>query len=71
MDFAQYFPIWDKLSREQQERLHSVTEFQKVKSGTVLHNQTYIYTNITNSTKDDKITEKSSKEAMKSYKIQG
>ena len=37
MDFAQYFPIWDKLTRDQQERLHSVTEFQKVKSGTVLH----------------------------------
>jgi len=37
MSFSQYFPIWDKLSRDQQERLESVTEFHKVKSGTVLH----------------------------------
>ncbi len=37
MDFAHYFPIWDKMTPDQQERLHSVAEFQKVKSGTVLH----------------------------------
>ena len=37
MDFAQYFPIWDKMTPDQQERLLSVTEFQKVKGGTVLH----------------------------------
>ena len=37
MDFSHYFPIWDKLTRDQQERLRSVTEFQKVKGGTVLH----------------------------------
>ena len=37
MDFAQYFPIWDKMNPSQQERLRSVTDFQKVKSGTVLH----------------------------------
>ena len=37
MDFAQYFPIWDKLTRNQQERIRSVTDFQKVKRGTVLH----------------------------------
>ena len=37
MDFAQYFPIWDKLTAEQQERIRSVSDFQKVKSGTVLH----------------------------------
>ena len=37
MDFAHYFPIWDKMTRDQQERLRSVAEFQKVKSGTVLH----------------------------------
>ena len=37
MDFASYFPIWDKLTAEQQERIVSVTDFQKVKSGTVLH----------------------------------
>ena len=37
MDFAQYFPIWDKMTADQQQRLASVTEFHKVKSGTVLH----------------------------------
>ena len=37
MDFAQYFPIWDKLTPEQQSRIRSVTDFQKVKSGTILH----------------------------------
>ena len=36
-DFASYFPIWDKMTASQQERLLSVTEFQKVKKGTVLH----------------------------------
>ena len=37
MDFAKFFPIWDKLTPSQQERLQSVALFQKVKSGTVLH----------------------------------
>ena len=37
MGFAAYFPIWDKLTKEQQERITSVTEFQKVKRGTILH----------------------------------
>ena len=37
MSLAQYFPIWDKLTKDQQERILSVAEFQKVKSGTVLH----------------------------------
>ena len=36
-DFANYFPIWDKMTASQQERLTSVTEFQKFKKGTVLH----------------------------------
>ena len=36
-DFANYFPIWEKMTASQQERLVSVTEFQKVKKGTVLH----------------------------------
>ena len=36
-DFANYFPIWDKMNASQRERLISVTEFQKVKKGTVLH----------------------------------
>lgn len=37
MDISQYFPIWDKLTREQQERIRSVSDFQTVKKGTVLH----------------------------------
>ena len=37
MDFAHYFPIWDKLTADQQQRIASVSDFQKVKSGTVLH----------------------------------
>ena len=37
MDFAHYFPIWDKLTGEQQERIQSVSEFIRVKAGTVLH----------------------------------
>ena len=37
MDFASSFPIWNKLNAEQQQRLESVSEFRKVKKGTVLH----------------------------------
>ena len=37
MDFAHYFPIWDKLTADQQQRIASLSDFQKVKSGTVLH----------------------------------
>lgn len=37
MDFAHYFPIWDKLTADQQQRILSVADFQKVKSGTILH----------------------------------
>jgi len=37
MDFAHYFPIWDKLTGEQQERIRSVSEFTRVKAGTILH----------------------------------
>ena len=37
MSFPQYFPIWDKLTADQQNRILSVTDFQKVKAGTVLH----------------------------------
>ena len=37
MDFAQYFPIWDKMTPDQQARLRSVSDFKKVKKGTVLH----------------------------------
>ena len=37
MDFAEYFPIWDKLTAQQQERILSVSDFQQVKKGTLLH----------------------------------
>ena len=37
MDFANYFPIWNKLSQEQQNRIREVSEFRSVKSGTILH----------------------------------
>ena len=30
MSFAEYFPIWDKLTADQQARIESVTELQKV-----------------------------------------
>ena len=38
MDFAEYFPIWDKLTPEQQQRMRTASEFRTVKKGTVLHN---------------------------------
>ena len=37
MDFSDCFPIWNKLTREQQERLRSVTELQQIPRGTVVH----------------------------------
>ena len=37
MSLPDYFPIWNKLNSDQQNRILSVTDFQKVKSGTVLH----------------------------------
>ncbi len=37
MDFAHYFPIWKKMTEDQQQRLQSVSEFMTVKAGTVLH----------------------------------
>ena len=37
MSFADHFPIWDKLTARQQELILSVSDFQQVKSGTVLH----------------------------------
>jgi len=37
MDLASTFPIWNKLTASQQERILSVSQFQKVKSGTILH----------------------------------
>lgn len=37
MGFADYFPIWNKLSKEHQNRLEKASEFRKVKKDTVLH----------------------------------
>ena len=37
MDFAHYFPIWDKLTADQQQQIAAVSDFQSVKSGTILH----------------------------------
>ena len=37
MDFADYFPVWGKMKPDQREHLRSVSEFRKVKKGTVLH----------------------------------
>lgn len=37
MDFASYFPIWNKLTPEQQKHITAMSEFRKVKAGTVLH----------------------------------
>ena len=38
MEFANYFPIWNKLSPEHQQKLSHAAEFRSVKGGTVLHN---------------------------------
>ena len=38
MDFGAYFPIWDKLTDQQQQAVRTATEFRQVKKGTVLHN---------------------------------
>ena len=37
MEFSEYFPIWNKLTPEQQGRLRDVTELQKIPKGTVVH----------------------------------
>ena len=38
MDFQKYFPIWDKLTKDQQERLQNAVTPYEGKKGTVLHN---------------------------------
>lgn len=38
MDFSHYFPIWDKLTYEEQQQLQQNTIFRKVAKGTVIHN---------------------------------
>lgn len=37
MDFASYFPIWNKLTPAQQEHISAMSQFKKVTAGTVLH----------------------------------
>ena len=37
MDFANCFPIWDKLTDDQRRRIESVSELIDVKKGTILH----------------------------------
>ena len=37
MEFASYFPIWDKLTQNQQERIAQVLEYRCVKQGTRIH----------------------------------
>ncbi len=38
MSFSEFFPIWDKLTEQQQQRIQTASEFRQVKKGTVLHN---------------------------------
>ena len=37
MEFAEYLPIWDKLTPAQQEQVAGVIEYRKVKKGTRIH----------------------------------
>jgi len=37
MEFAKYFPVWDKLTKQQQEQVANVIEYRKVKKGTHIH----------------------------------
>jgi CRP/FNR family transcriptional regulator len=37
MSFAEHFPIWNKLTVDQQNRLSDLAQLRQVKSGTVLH----------------------------------
>ena len=38
MDFSRYFPVWDKLTQQQQQHLLSVSHPLQAKAGEVLHN---------------------------------
>lgn len=40
MDFQDYFPLWAKLNKSQQERIRASLLFRKVKKGTMLHDGT-------------------------------
>ena len=36
-EFAQYFPIWNQMNRDQQNRIMQVLDYQKIKKGTIIH----------------------------------
>ena len=40
MDFQDYFPLWTKLNKSQQERIRASLLFREVKKGTMLHDGT-------------------------------
>ena len=37
MEFSEYLPFWDKLTKDQQERISDVIEFRRVKKGAHIH----------------------------------
>jgi CRP/FNR family transcriptional regulator len=37
MEFAEYLPFWDKLTKQQQERIADLIEFRQIKKGTHIH----------------------------------
>ena len=37
MEYAEYLPIWDKLTADQQQRIANVIEHRKIKAGTQIH----------------------------------
>ena len=37
MAISNYFPIWDKLTADQQKRIADISDFRKISSGTLLH----------------------------------
>ena len=37
MEFAEFFPVWDKLTKQQQEQVANVIEYRTVKKGTHIH----------------------------------
>ena len=38
MEISSYFPVWNQLTRQQQEKITQNASFRKVEKGTVLHN---------------------------------
>ena len=46
MDYASYFPIWNKLTPTQQQVLERNAALRKVDKGTVIHNGTVEFTGL-------------------------